>query len=53
MKEWTSKPEEILDTYFVAELMASLPGMPGYRICTIEHPASSAGDSELESCTED
>ena len=31
-----------------AELMAQVLGMPGYEFCIIEHPVSSATDSELE-----
>jgi hypothetical protein len=31
-----------------AELMAQVLGMPGYQFSVIEHPVSSASDSELE-----
>lgn len=40
----------VMTTQFIsaAELMARVLGMPGYQFCTIEHPVSSASDSELE-----
>lgn len=31
-----------------AELMAKVLGMPGYNFAIIDHPVSSASDSELE-----
>ena len=31
-----------------AELMAKVLGMPGYEFAIIDHPVSSANDSELE-----
>tara|TARA_Y100000385_G_C13041216_1_gene615358 strand:- start:405 stop:572 length:168 start_codon:yes stop_codon:yes gene_type:complete len=31
-----------------AELMATVLGMPGYEFAIIDHPVSSANDSELE-----
>lgn len=45
----------IMTTKFVdaAELMAKVLGMPDYKFATIDHPVSSASDTELEerACT--